>query len=428
MRRSTCVLKISSVFAGIGLTSFAYAAAFQINELSPTIQATGLSDAATAWGDISGMAFNPATLGTIQNPDIYAASSIIIPNVGYQNATSTLPTDNPGTVTAQNNISPTALVPSLYAGLPLPNELHNIKVGLGVDAPFGLETNYDSNWVGQFNALESKVEVINVFPTIAYQITPNLDVGASVEFERIAATYSNNTNFFGYPTGTSTLTGNAWSTGFSVGALYKAPTNTTLGVDYHSQVSEDIDGNANTVLGNLPASVNIKLPATVNLGISQEITPKFTLMAGALWTQWDSVPSIDVNLASLSIADINLADDSILNYSNAWLFSLGGSYQLTPKLKAMAGMAYDETPTNNQYRDARIPDTNRQWLTIGLNYAATQHLNVFGTYEHIFMNDQSINSTEPGTSINGISLGPSQVAADYQGYANIVAAGVNYVF
>jgi long-chain fatty acid transport protein len=87
-------------------------------------------------------------------------------------------------------------------------------------------------------------------------------------------------------------------------------------------------------------------------------------------------------------------------------------------------MAYDATPTNDEYRDARIPDTNRKWLTIGCNYAPTASLSLFATYEHIFMNDQSIDLTQQPTSI----VSPTHLSAEYTGYANIIAGGLNYIF
>lgn len=117
MRKTYCFIKVSAVAIGLGLGIQAFAAGFQINELSPTIQATAL---ATASGDISGMAYNPATLATIQGTDIYAAGSAIIPEVGYSNASSHLATDtippvtlSPGTVNSENDISPNVIVPAL---------------------------------------------------------------------------------------------------------------------------------------------------------------------------------------------------------------------------------------------------------------------------------------------------------------------------
>jgi long-chain fatty acid transport protein len=117
-------------------------------------------------------------------------------------------------------------------------------------------------------------------------------------------------------------------------------------------------------------------------------------------------------------------DDNPLNYHNSWLYSIGASYKVTPKFSVMSGLAYDQTPTTDAFRDARIPDTNRKWVTLGCAYESTQKLSLFATYEHIFMNDQSIDLTQQPTA----SVSAAHVSADYSGYANIIAGGLNYVF
>jgi long-chain fatty acid transport protein len=437
------IIKLSIGFSSLFILESSFAAGFQINELSPTIQATALADAATAAGDISGMAYNPATLATIHGTNIYLGGTALMPDVGYHNAQASVTSlrdrgSSPiNGVNSEGNVTPSVFIPDAYVGTSLFPELthNNLKIGLGMNVPFGLETNYDSNWVGRYNALESKIQVINVFPTIAYQITPKLSAGASIDFENIDATLSNDISsdldIFGHEvpvvTGNTSLSGNAWSVGYVLGLMYQLTPTTTLGADYHSGVNEQINGTAQISedvlnIWNLSQSssgkVDLDLPATANFGISQQVGEKLTLMADTEWTQWDTIQGVNVNIAGVGNYD------TPLNYSNSWLYSLGAKYQFTPKFSLSGGMAYDATPTNDEYRDARIPDTNRKWLTIGCNYAPTASLSLFATYEHIFMNDQSIDLTQQPTSI----VSPTHLSAEYTGYANIIAGGLNYIF
>ncbi len=447
-------VRLSAVFTGLFIVKSSFASGFQINEMSPTIQATALADAATASGDISGMAYNPATLATIKSTDLYLGGTLLVPHVSYNNAQASLtalPTDIIFPVPAktvpinginsEGNITPSAFVPDAYVGTSLFPKLfnNNLKIGLGIDVPFGLETNYNDDWVGQYNALESKIDVINVFPTIAYQITPKLSAGASLNFENISATLSNNyieeSNTLLGPivgaTGNSSLSGSAWSVGYTLGLMYQLTSTTTVGADYHSAVNESINGTATITsaggledeAGTYNGHVDLDLPAIANFGVSQKMGDKLTVMAGAEWTQWDTVQSINANLANFD-GQSSVLDSNPLNYSNSWLYSLGAKYQLLSKLSVSGGWAYDATPTNSTYRDARIPDTNRQWLTLGCEYAPTKALSVFATYEHIFMNNQNINLTQQPMS----DLSPVHLSANYNGYANIIAGGLNYTF
>ena len=53
------------------------------------------------------------------------------------------------------------------------------------NVPFGLETEYDSDWLGRFQAIKSKLETINVNPALSWEPTPRLTVGAGVSWQRI---------------------------------------------------------------------------------------------------------------------------------------------------------------------------------------------------------------------------------------------------
>src|ERR1700682_2672896 len=52
-----------------------------------------------------------------------------------------------------------AVIPALYLASPINNQW---SVGIGVNVPFGLKTEYDSDWIGRFQAVKSKIETINV--------------------------------------------------------------------------------------------------------------------------------------------------------------------------------------------------------------------------------------------------------------------------
>ncbi|MDZ8224960.1 outer membrane protein transport protein [Nostoc sp. ChiVER01] len=55
-------------------------------------------------------------------------------------------------------------LPNLYAAWSVSDRL---KLGIGINVPFGLSSKYDSNWVGRYQAVESKLTTININPTVA---------------------------------------------------------------------------------------------------------------------------------------------------------------------------------------------------------------------------------------------------------------------
>jgi long-chain fatty acid transport protein len=357
-------------------------------------------------------------LATLKSSQVYMGASYIAPHVSYANATawngsSSFPVSG---VTSEGNVAKEAIVPDFYAGWASSGP---VNLGLAVTAPWGLETAYAENWVGQNSALDSKLTSLNVGPTISYQINSKLALGASVNAERISVNYSNAIDVFG-DTSNSDLSGSAWGYGYSAGALYTPWTGTNIGISYRSRVKENIGG-TDLLAGSLePGSYNaytsITLPDQFMLSLSQQLNQKWTALASAMWTHWALFNSLNIDVPATS-SDINQQMD----WENTWTLSLGGKYQLNSKWALMAGTAMDQTPTINATRDARIPDSNRYWLTGGFSYQPTQNLEVDLAYERIIMESQSINVQQT------ISV-PVQVAADYSGYANIIAMGVRYTF
>ena len=68
--------------------------------------------------------------------------------------------------------------------------------GLGVNAPFGLKTEYDDGWLGRYQALKSEIKTINVNPALSWQVTPNFAHRRRRRTSSsIKATFTSNVNY-----------------------------------------------------------------------------------------------------------------------------------------------------------------------------------------------------------------------------------------
>ena len=83
-------------------------------------------------------------------------------------------------------------MPNLYVGIPFTDKW---SFGLGVNVPFGLQTEYDSDWLGRFQAIKSKLETINVNPVLSWEPTPRLTVGGGVSYQHLKAELGNHVNY-----------------------------------------------------------------------------------------------------------------------------------------------------------------------------------------------------------------------------------------
>ena len=68
---------------------------------------------------------------------------------------------------------------------------------MGVNVPFGLETSWEEPWMGRFHATKSKVQAINVNPTIAFQVTDALSIGAGANWQHLKADFNSGVAYGG---------------------------------------------------------------------------------------------------------------------------------------------------------------------------------------------------------------------------------------
>ena len=92
-------------------------------------------------------------------------------------------------------------------------------------------------------------------------------------------------------------------------------------------------------------------------------------------------------------------------------YAIGASYQATPQLLLRAGYAYDESPVKDQYRTARVPSSDRQWLTAGAQYRINQDWSVDVGAAYLFMDTMKLEETNK--DLNDETTGNASVEGEY---------------
>lgn len=404
---------------GVLLTSSfnAYAAGFALTEQSGSSLGNAFAGAATVAEDASTVLSNPAGLSRVPGSQVVMAMYGIRPSIHFNNGDSrTLVGAGAGDPLLSGgsggDAGDWAFVPNLYLATDLNDQ---IKFGLGINSPFGLKTEYDSRWVGRYDAIKSDLKTININPALAFQVNEKLSFGLGVNAQYIDAELSNAVDFGAICAlasvatcatpqardGSLKLKGTDWSLGYNLGVLIEPLQGTRIGFAYRSRVVHELKGDATysnipIELAGLPDLANgaikadITMPETATLSISHQINHQWSMMADVLWTGWSQFKELRVERSNGAL--IGATPE---NWHNTQRYAMGASYKHSDVWKLRFGVAYDESPVPNAFRTPRILDSSRWVLALGANFKVSQLDTLDFGYLYILMKDASINIHTP---------------------------------
>lgn len=357
MRKLSIFTIFLSLLTFFSFSSNANAAGFALIEQGVSGLGNAYAGGAAQAEDATTIFYNPAGLTRLNKPEFIAAGHVIIPNAKFHNEGSTHAlqaiTGIPLRGGNGGDAGVTVFVPNLYFSYPFTEKFH---FGLGINAPFGLQTEYEKDWVGRYHAIKSRVMTVNVNPTIAYKFTDNLSVGVGLNIQYIEAELTNAVDFGtiaairGIPgllpqmnDGFARLKGDSLSAGFNFGVLYEFTKDTRIGFSYRSKIRHKLRGEANfsdvpSALSSLfkdsDANARLVLPDMASFSLYHDFNEKWAVMADVTWTGWKSFNELRIKYES------GMPDTVITtSWKNSMRYSLGVSYKPIDKLTLRAGVA-----------------------------------------------------------------------------------------
>lgn len=420
------------------------ASGFQLREQSPSAQGNSFAGISAGGSDIGAMFFNPASLTLFGNSQVVIGGSFISPKAQPSDLAGAYLSGAAvsGPVSAPNGAK-SAVLPNLYAMWSLSKDL---KLGVAINAPYGLVTEYENSFVGRYHALRSDLKTVEIAPTVAYRLNDQWSVGATFLARKADAELSNAVDFgtaiasLGVPAplgvpgawdGKATLTGTKWGYGFKAGVTFQPTSALRFGLAYHSGMSLNLKGDVafqfptafNTTLSTNPvvisvkgkfadqsATAEMKLPANTSLGITYDLTPALSVQAELSHTAWSTFKELRVKFGN------GILPDSITNESwkDTLFYSLGATYKLDSAWTLRTGIATDKTPVALENRTPRIPDNDRFWGSVGAGYAFSKALSVDFAYSHLWVQDSNLDQrlSEPNNATKGALVGTYKNAID----------------
>ncbi|MBN8510985.1 MAG: outer membrane protein transport protein [Burkholderiales bacterium] len=450
----------------------ALSAGFALQENSGSGLGNAYAGGAAAAEDASTVWANPAGMSRLGQSQVAGALNLIKPSLKFSNANSVAAAQQP----LGNNggdAGSLAAVPNLYFTMPIAPQW---VAGIGVNAPFGLTTEYDDGWIGRFQGLKSDLMTINVNPAVSWQALPNLALGVGLNYQYLDATFTSNANYSaallaaaavngiapGSPTynaiaqATPGLTSNtelsgsdhAW--GWNLGVLFDIDKDHRLGAHYRSGLKYTVSGQvafANpqlpalspplaAIVGQLAAGVNsqvlygsgvtsqIELPEIVNVSYFGRLNERWDLVADLQYTGWSSIQAL-----TFTRSDGSPLQSTTENFDDAWRIAVGVNYRHDANWLFRGGLAYDQSPVQDGFRTVRLPDADRTWLAGGARYQFSPQLWLDVGAAYLWVRSAGIDdigSSNFGQPPNPASSG--RVNGSYNNSTVILSGQLTYAF
>ena len=325
--------------------------------------------------------WNPASIAGLQSSEIDSSLTGILIWSKAKDQGSTIdrfgqvaPVGGGNTTGVVNN----GVLPSTAVALRLDDRW---AIGLAVTSPFSFITQYDDASWARYAGLTSRLETIDLQPTLAWRPTSWLGIGGGPNIERTLAALSSALPNLSplQPDGTETYHGDGWNVGYNLGfQLHLLDDRLTFGAAYRSRIEHSLDGHLAVVglsgflagqdfaAGDAKASFTTPWAAT--FGLRFRATRRLTLDAQLVRTGWSEFDSVRITYP--------IGSTTPENYHDVTSGAIGLDYAMTPRWIVRAGVQYDPTPTPDGGRDPRIPDANRVLLALGTSLDVTRYLTV----------------------------------------------------
>ena len=466
------ILCRAALAAAIGTASSgSMAAGFFLQESSSVGLGRAFAAENTIGDNVAILARNPAgsalfdsiTLSggvTYINPEIDAAGDVTFSLLAFDPATgapvATLAEVGPIRDTA-SDYATDAFVPNFYLSVPIDPCW---SFGLATYTTYGLETDFDPDWLVTHINDKTELLTVNIAPSIAYNFNDQFSIGLAVNFLYADATLTTKVprNFPLDPSlGDISILdyddADDWDVSWTLGALWNINDRTRLGISYHYELEPDLEGDVNSQVLPTPANpfddargdVTLDLPDTLELGFYHRFDDNWGFAAGVMWTDWD-----DFEVLEAFIPSGGPAFDPLLfreeNFESGFRYSIAGEYYPCDEVTWRIGYAYDEGAARdglNQdetaalglpvtWRSLSIPDTDRQWITFGATYELDNHWSFDGGLAYLWGDDETVQ--EASIIPTGALVAPNTaLVTEFDGQTTnieawLVGASVNYKF
>jgi long-chain fatty acid transport protein len=408
-----------------------------LSAVGPVNRSMGGASAAAPIDASGALHWNPAAISGLGRSEVEVGLELAYPHARLASAVGegalgpgVPPVPLAGSDKSDSGVSPLPTIGLVY----LPEECA-WAFGLGIFTIGGFSVNYPASLTNPIltpqppnglglGALFSEFQVLQLAPTVAYQVTEHISIGfaptldlATLRVDPALFASPDDANGDGrptYPSGSHSRY--HWGVGFQAGVYYTTDVGWKFGASVKSpQWFEKFGFQSADELGR-PRSLRFDLdyPMIVTLGAAYGGFERFLIAADVRYIDYSNTDGFRSTGFDPSGAVRGVGWDSIV------AVDLGVQYQLSDPLSLGVGYSYNQNPIDdpNTTFNLASPTVTEHMLAGGASYQVTEAWKVSLAYVHVFANSirgpiQTPLGPAPGTSVSttasadSVSLGAS---------------------
>ncbi|WP_420480207.1 OmpP1/FadL family transporter [Brevundimonas sp. FT23028] len=331
-----------------------------------------------------------------------------------------------GTALANSPIE-SGIVPNFAIATPIGDRF---AVGLAVAAPYNFTTKYEADSFARYDAMTSELRSANVGLVGAMRVTDWLDLGVGFDAQYVKAKLTSALPNLSptLPDGFSSLEGDGWDYGWNVGAQAHFG-KLDLGLSYRSAIEHELDGEVQIsgLLGPLAGAnlvsdgvAGFSTPSYIAASARYAVNDRLTLNAQVNRIGWSEFDNIEVVYPTGG-------QTIVLDYKDVTTAAVGFDYAATDRLTFRGGLGYTPTPTRENERTARIPDSDRWLISGGMTAKATDRMSVDFGLTYIAFSDGDAHSDRTQYAGTPAAV-QSSLRGTTEGYGLVWSLGARMAF
>ena len=250
------------------------------------------------------------------------------------------------------------------------------RVGFSIVSPAGLSKRWDAR-VPKSTAEEFTLQTIELNPSLAVPLSDTVSMGVGFRIVRTDGVVKSNAA----PTPVSRdMSGDSIDYGYNLALNYRPIQNLSLAATYRSKIDLNVEGSADlryiASLYSGGTSVTVPVPAALNIAGAYTFGSGTTLEVVYEHTFWSAYKMLDFDYSATPNTATTVFGTPIQKkWENTDTYRLGLTQKFND-LTLMAGIAYDETPVPESTLGYELPDSNAWIYSLGGRYQINHNWNI----------------------------------------------------